>query len=138
VRSVFIVISKLIMPVWVTQKDYKIFHLLLKIYLFVWFGKLLIELLVLRWKPTSDEQQKNRKATEILASDFLLSGLYSHLRQFFKKSFFCFRIKSETGKFVLMNKGVNLNKKYGTRQLFAVTSEKSEAIRTMRLLLIDN
>jgi len=56
----------------------------------------------------------------------------------FQEKLFCFRIKSETGKFVLMNKGVNLNKKYGTRQLFAVTSEKSEAICTMHFLLIDN
>ena len=46
--------------------------------------------------------------------------------QFFKKITLCIRNKSETGKLVLMNYGVKLNKKYGTRQIFTVTSEKSE------------
>jgi hypothetical protein len=47
---------------------------------------------------------------------------------FLEKSLFYVRNKSETGKYVLMNDGVKLNKKYGTRQLFTVTSEKSETL----------
>jgi len=40
----------------------------------------------------------------------------------------CVRNKSEAGKLVLMNYGVKFNKKYGTRQIFTVTSEKSETM----------
>lgn len=50
--------------------------------------------------------------------------------QFFKKITLCIRNKSETGKLVI-NYGVKIIKKNGTRQIFTVTQEKGKSISTI-------
>jgi len=50
----------------------------------------------------------------------LIYGLKGILFQFFKKIILCIRNKSETGKLVI-NYGVKIIKKNGTRQIFTVT-----------------
>jgi len=56
------------------------------------------------------------------------------LFNFSRKLLICFRNKSETGKLVF-NYSVKIIKKYGTRQIFTVTSEKGKSINT---ILIDH